>query len=100
REAVERDGALPASVTVGGDEVGLGSLADALAAGVLAAARGDAPTPVRVRSRPPFPAVADEVAATVPETLAGWVVHRPDLDPERITAHAVRQTWTLAPARR
>lgn len=104
--AVADEGALPASVSVDGDEVGLGSLYLALAGGVRALAEdeaengesGESVDAIRLRAPEPYPAVAREVETALPEVHAGWPIHRSDLDSGELTRHAMRQTWTLARA--
>lgn len=95
--SVEADGALPAAVECPGGRVGIGTLYGAFATGVVDLAADRVPGPVSLEASYPYPAVARDLEVSLPAMMHGWPIHDPALDPSTITAHTLRQTWTLAP---
>ena len=96
-ETVATDGAIPASVECVGGPVGIATLYDAFAAGMADLAADRELGSVELTAGYPYPAVARDLEVSLPAMMHGWPIHDPSLDPSTITAHTMRQTWTLAP---
>jgi hypothetical protein len=95
---VAAHGYLPARIGTATGPLGPATLARAAAAALLARAAGEAPEVVALEGGRQTPAIADEIIARVRRGIAGWPVHDPALDPQRILLHTRLQCWTLRPA--
>jgi hypothetical protein len=87
-----RTGYLPASVSVGGQSLGLGTYFVALAEAFLGRDRVSGPADA------PYPPVAEEIAREVARALPQWVIHPDDMDLTRLLEQTRLQCWTLKPA--
>ena len=94
---VEQYGAVPASIPSAGGPIGLASLYGAFAEAVCDLAMDRPFEAVSLAARYPFPEVARDLDVSLPAMMHGWPIHDPALEPDTITAHTKRQTWTLAP---
>jgi hypothetical protein len=86
-------GYLPASVTVGGQSVGLGTFFVALAEAVLGRETVSGP------SDAPYPPAAEAVAREVARAIPGWIIHPDNMDLTNLLEQTRLQCWTLKPAR-
>jgi hypothetical protein len=87
-----QSGYLPASVTVGGQPVGLGTYFVALAEAILGRAKVSGPADA------PYPPAAEEVARDAARFIRGWVIHPDDMDLNTLLEQTRLQCWTLKPA--
>jgi hypothetical protein len=85
-------GYLPASVSVGGHTIGIGTYFVALAEALLGREKVSGP------SDAPYPPVADAVATEVARALPGWLIHPDNMDLTKLLEQTRLQCWTLKPA--
>lgn len=85
-------GHLPASVLVRGGEVGLGSVALAVAEAWLAPRES-----VTLRAAPPWPAVAEGMDTFI-SRIPGWPCHSDAMDVSRLLHWSRLMSWTICPA--
>jgi hypothetical protein len=85
-------GYLPASVTVAGQEMGLGTYFVALAEAFLGQSRVSGP------SEAPYPPVAEEVAREAARGIPSWIIHPEPMDLSNLLEQTRLQCWTLKPA--
>ena len=95
---VNSKGYLPANVSLSDGKVGISSLYFAFAEVFLSIKTGEVPSKIRLKPADPYPSIAEEIESQVRRTLSGWVIHKPDLNQEKIVKYTKLQTWTLKPA--
>lgn len=91
REASE-SGYLPASVSVGGKAIGVGTYFVALAEAFLGKEKVSGPGDA------PYPPVAEEIARRAAPAIQSWVIHPDNMDLTSLMEQARLQCWTLKPA--
>ncbi len=91
-EEAARTGYLPASVTVSGRTIGLGTYFVALAEAILGR------DPVSGPSDAFYPPAAEAVAQEVARALPQWVIHPENMDLSLLLEQTRLQCWTLKPA--
>lgn len=89
---VSKTGYLPASVTVAGRTVGLGTYFVALAEATLGRSQVSGPPDAF------YPIEAEEVAAEVARALPDWIIHSDNMDLTQLLEQTRLQCWTLKPA--
>jgi hypothetical protein len=97
-EFIDGHGNLPASLSLSGKEVGIGSFYRALCRAFSALASGADSRSLKIEACPQLPALADPIALSTEADFAGWVIHPEDLDTRRLLELTRLQTWTLRPA--
>ena len=90
--AASDSGYLPASVTVGGRSLGLGTYFVALAEALLGQERVSGPADA------PYPVAAEAVARDVARALPQWIIHPENMDLTLLLEQTRLQCWTLKPA--
>ncbi|RLI12544.1 hypothetical protein DRO35_02840 [Candidatus Bathyarchaeota archaeon] len=95
---VNDKGYLPANVSLSNGKAGISSIYFAFAETLLNVKTGDIPNRIRLKPSNPYPSIAKEIEAQVRKTLSGWIIHKPDLNQEKIVEYTKLQTWTLKPA--
>ena len=97
-EFIDGHGNLPASLSLSGKEVGIGSFYRALCRAFSALASGADSRSLKIEACAQLPALADPIALSTEADFAGWVIHPEDLDTRRLLELTRLQTWTLRPA--
>ncbi|MGA2531458.1 MAG: polysaccharide deacetylase family protein [Candidatus Aminicenantales bacterium] len=97
---IRRNGALPASLSVGKARIGTGSLFALLSAAYLDLVSGNPHPEYDVPAFEPYPRTNEADIIKEVEGYKTWPVHRRDLDMSKIVEFTKLQLWTLKPARR
>ncbi|HZO89536.1 MAG TPA: hypothetical protein VFB38_14510 [Chthonomonadaceae bacterium] len=91
-EEAARSGYLPASVSVGKEDIGLGTYFVALAEAFLGRDKVSGP------AEAPYPPAAEAVAQDAARSIPGWVIHPANMDLSNLLEQTRLQCWALKPA--
>ncbi|MEN6311023.1 MAG: hypothetical protein ABFD80_05750 [Acidobacteriota bacterium] len=99
-KVMDKTGALPAALGIGGARIGSGSLFALFGAVYLDAAADRLRPEYGVPAFEPYPRTNEGGIVKQVEGYKSWPVHRPDLDMSKIVEFTRLQLWTLKPATR
>jgi hypothetical protein len=98
RDVIRNQGYLPSGLTIGGEDIGTGSLLQLFSSAYLDLLKKKPRDNYEVLAFDAYPREMEESIISEVEDCKHWVVHRPDLDMSHLAEMTRMQLWTLKPA--